>query len=289
MKEISRLTRLLGRSAMLPILLLALATAAVAPSEPLLHPSGFNLFSKQQDIQLGQQNAAQVKKQMPVLPDSSPVVQYVQQVGRKLVATMPQPSYPYNFHVVQEKDINAFALPGGPIFVNLGTIQAADNEAQLAGVMAHEMSHVYLRHSTNMATKQMPAELLAGLVGNSTLGKLAQLGVGAFFLKYSRTDESQADANGARIMYNAGYNPVAMANFFKKLEQQGGASAPQFLSDHPNPGNRVAAVSKEIASFPARPFQQNTPQFQQAKQQSMGIKAYTAQEIQARMKKQGGL
>jgi len=102
MKEISRLTRLLGRSAILPILLLALATAAIAPSEPLLRPSGFNLFSKQQDIQLGQQNAAQVKKQMPVLPDSSPVVQYVQQVGRKLVSTMPQPTYPYNFHVIQE-------------------------------------------------------------------------------------------------------------------------------------------------------------------------------------------
>src|SRR5207248_11049714 len=176
-----RVTRLLGRSAMLPILLLALATAAVAPSEPLLHPSGFNLFSKQQDIQLGQQNAAQVKKQMPVLPDSSPVVQYVQQVGRKLVATMPQPSYPYNFHVVQEKDINAFALPGGPTFVNLGTIQAADNEAQLAGVMSHEISHVVQRHGTRAASKQMGAQLplaiLGGLMGNSTLAKAAEMGI----------------------------------------------------------------------------------------------------------------
>ena len=273
----------------------ALAIDAVAQREPLPNPGGFNMFSKQQDVQVGQQNAAQVSKQMPVLPDSSPVTQYVQQLGRKLAATMPQPTYPYNFHVVQQKDINAFALPGGPIFVNLGTITAADNEAQLAGVMAHEMSHVYMRHSTKMATRQAlaqaPLALLGGMVGNGMIGQLAQLGisfgVNSYFLKYSRGDEAQADATGAEIMYNAGYNPVAMADFFRKLEQGGGARGPQFLSDHPNPGNRVQAVSHEISSFPQKQFQQDSAQFQRAKQEAVGVRAYTAQEIQQRAK-QGG-
>jgi hypothetical protein len=129
------------------------------------------------------------------------------------------------------------------------------------------------------------------MVGNGMIGQLAQLGisfgVNSYFLKYSRGDESQADATGAEIMYNAGYNPVAMADFFRKLEQGGGARGPQFLSDHPNPGNRVQAVSHEIASFPQKQFQQDSAQFQRAKQEAVGVKAYTAQEIQQRAK-QGG-
>ncbi|HLK34202.1 MAG TPA: M48 family metalloprotease [Terriglobales bacterium] len=266
--------------------------ASFASAQQMLpSPSGFNLFSQQQDIQLGEQNAAQVSKQMPVLPDSSPVTQYVRRLGQKLIAVMPQPTYPYNFHVVQEKDINAFALPGGPIYVNLGTITAADNEAGLAGVMAHEMSHVYMRHSTKMASRQMAAQLplalLGGMLGNSgsLLARAAELGiafgVNSYFLKYSRTDEAQADAVGAEIMYNAGYNPVAMADFFRKLEAEGGARGPQFLSDHPNPGNRVAAVSREIAAFPPRQFQQDSPQFQSARLDAGKIRAYTAQQIQS--------
>src|SRR5207253_9454050 len=121
-------------------------------------------------------------KQMPVLPDSSPVSRYVEQLGRRLERVIPQQyTWPYQFHVVQQKDINAFALPGGPIFVNLRTITAADNEAELAGVMAHEMSHVYMQHSTKMATRQAlaqaPLALLGGMVGNGIIGQLAQLGI----------------------------------------------------------------------------------------------------------------
>ena len=120
---------------------------------------GFDLFSQDEEIQLGKENAAQVMKQMPVLPDSEPVVQYVQRLGAKLTEHAPGYKWPYNFHVVNVKEINAFALPGGPVFVNLGTIQAADNEAQLAGVMAHEISHVVQRHGTRAASKQMGAQL----------------------------------------------------------------------------------------------------------------------------------
>jgi len=107
-------------------------------------------MSREQQRVLGLKAAAQVYQQMPVLPDSSLETQYIRQLGHKLVATIPpQNSWPFDFHVVAQKEINAFALPGGPMFVNMGTITAAHNEAELAGVMAHEMLHVYIQHSAN--------------------------------------------------------------------------------------------------------------------------------------------
>ncbi|MGZ4732940.1 MAG: M48 family metalloprotease, partial [Terriglobales bacterium] len=113
------------------------------PLEARVEPShGFNMFSAQEEVQAGQQSAAQVSRQLPVLPDSDPVSIYVQRLGEQLAAHAPGEKWPYSFHVVNQKEINAFALPGGPVFVNVGTIQAADNEAELAGVMAHEISHV---------------------------------------------------------------------------------------------------------------------------------------------------
>jgi predicted Zn-dependent protease len=267
-----------------------LATAAVQPELP--DPGTVGGVSKDQQVQIGLKAMGEVYQQMPVLPDSHPVAQYIQQLGRKLTAVIPpQHSWPYQFHVVQQKEINAFALPGGPIFINVGTIQAADNEAELVGVMAHEMSHVYMQHSIKAAKKESVPGALAGLLGGilgaygGTLGSLASLGIkigaGAVFMKYSREDEAQADAVGAIIMYKAGYNPQAMADFFKKLEKEGGAGGPQFLSDHPNPGNREAAIQKEIRSWPPKNWLQDSPQFVQAKNAAQGVKVYTAQEIAA--------
>src|SRR6266702_86158 len=129
-------------------ILLAVPAYTVSPSTPQLPNPGSAGMSKEDQEKLGLQVMAEVYKQMPVLPDSSPVTQYVQQLGKKLQAGIPSDkTWPYEFHVIPEKDINAFAIPGGPIFVNLGTIQAADNEAELAGVIAHEMTHVYMQHS----------------------------------------------------------------------------------------------------------------------------------------------
>ena len=143
--------------------------------------SGFDVFSAQEEVQAGKQAAAAAKNQLPLLPDSDPVVQYVQSLGQKLVAHAPGEKWAYEFHVINQKEINAFALPGGPIFVNLGTIQAADNEAQLAGVMAHEISHVVQRHGTRAATKQMatqvPLAILGGIVGKGALVQMAQMGI----------------------------------------------------------------------------------------------------------------
>ena len=273
------------------LILLLLATRAYAQSAGPEFPNPGNAhMSRENQRALGLQAAAQVYKQMPVLPDSSPETQYIRQLGQKLVATIPpQNSWPFEFHVVAQKEINAFALPGGPMFVNIGTITAAANEGQLAGVMAHEMSHVYMQHSAKQASKARTTGLLAGLaevvVGATTGGAVQQLGeaglqMGAqgLMLKYSRTDESQADAVGAVILQKAGYNPQAMADFFKTLESQGG-SPPQWLSDHPNPGNRELAIEKEIKSWPPEHYASDSPGFQKVRQHASGVKAYTAQEI----------
>src|SRR5215813_5043522 len=269
-----------------------LATMAYAQSSGPEFPNPGNAHMSRDDQRtLGLQAAAQVYQQMPVLPDNSPETQYVRQLGQKLVATIPsQYSWPFEFHVVAQKEINAFALPGGPMFVNIGTVTAATNEAQLAGVMAHEMSHVYMQHSAKQAGKTQTMSALAGLAGailgattDSTLGSLAQAGIrfGAegLILKYSRGDEAQADAVGAIIMYKAGYNPQAMADFFKTLESEGGEAPPQWLSDHPNPGNRQLAIQKEIQNWPPENYITSSPAFAKVREEAKGVKSYTVQEI----------
>jgi Peptidase family M48 len=274
--------------------LIAVPPAMLAQSSQpeLPDPGHVAGVTNEQQVQVGLQAMAEVYKQMPVLPDSHPLTRYVQQLGRKLENVIPQDrSWPYQFHVIQQKEINAFALPGGPIFINVGTVTAADNEAELAGVIAHEMSHVYMQHSVKQASKQSTAQGLLGVLGavlgGGTAGSLARLGIqvgaGTLFLKYSRSDEAQADAVGAIILYKAGYDPRAMAEFFHKLELEsgGGGGGPQFLSDHPNPGNRVAAVEKEIRNWPPKNFQTNSQNFVAAKQQASQVKAFTAEEIAA--------
>jgi Zn-dependent protease with chaperone function len=270
------------------IIILAVPAFAVTPSTPQLPDPGNAGMSREQQEKLGLQAMGEVYKQMPVLPDSSPLTQYVQRLGAKLVKQIPPKySWPYQFHVVEQKEINAFALPGGPMFINVGTIAAAENEAQLAGVMAHEMSHVYMQHSAKQATsgKRTLAEILGavgGIFGGSTLGDLAragiQFGAGTLLLKYSREDEAQADAVGAIIMYKAGYNPMELANFFEILNKQGG-NPPQFLSDHPNPGNRSAAIEEETKDWPAKQYVTDSRSFAIAKKEASKTKTYTAPEI----------
>jgi hypothetical protein len=243
-------------------------------------------MTREEQEKTGLEVMSEVYKRMPILPDSSPITQYVQQLGKKLEKQIPsQYSWPYQFHVVQQKEINAFALPGGPIFINVGTINAAANEAQLAGVMAHEMSHVYMQHSAKQAPKQSLAQILAaasGILGDSTLASLAragiQLGAGTVLMRYSRADEAQADSVGAIIMYKSGYNPAELANFFEALAKQGG-SPPQFLSDHPNPGNRSAAIAKQTRNWPPEKYLGDTKSFASTKKQASGVKSYSAQEI----------
>jgi len=264
-------------------------TLAVVHAPELPDP-GKAPLSKEEQEKLGAQAAAEVYKQMPVLPDNSPETQYIQKVGTRLFSVIPpQYNWPFRFHVVQQKDINAFALPGGEMFVNVGTITAAQNEAQLVGVMAHEMSHVYMMHSAKQMGKSSALQGLAGLAGailggsNSIWAGLAkagiQIGAGTVMMKYSRTDESQADAVGAIMMYKAGYDPHALADFFKTLAQESGGGGPQFLSDHPNPANRYQAIVNEAKSLRTN-GNFSTGQFAsiQAKLKQDG-RSYTAEEI----------
>src|SRR5947208_15344094 len=195
-------------------------------------------------------------------------------MGKELCSPAPGQKWPYTFHVVKQKEINAFALPGGPVYINVGTIQAADTEGQLAGVMADETSPVVQRHGTRVASKQMavqlPLALLGGIMGRGALSQAAQLGisfgVGSYFLKNSRQAETEADLLGTDIMYDTGFDPHAMAQFFTKIEQEGGSRAPQFLSDHPDPGNRVQYVSQEVSTLPPKSFRSDSGEFHNIKQ-----------------------
>src|SRR5712692_3710123 len=231
---------------------------------------GFNLFSRDQDVQLGKEASQEVEKQVALLRNAPELQSYISQLGQKLARVSQAPDYPYTFKIVAEKGINAFALPGGPVYVHAETIAAADNEAQLAGVMAHEISHVALRHSTHQASKayawQIPLAIAGGVTGGSMLGQLAQLGisftVNSVFLKYSRDAEREADLVGAQTMAKAGYDPIEMARFFEKLKGEGGGGrATQFLSDHPDPGNRVKYVQDEIRTMPPRQYAASSPDF----------------------------
>jgi Zn-dependent protease with chaperone function len=236
---------------LMPLGAFAQGTHIVAPK---------NKYSVQDDIKLGQQAAAQVREQLPLLNDPE-TQRYIESIGYRLVDAIPpeyqHPEFRYTFQVVNVRDLNAFALPGGPMFVNRGIIQAAENEGELAGVMAHELSHVVLRHGTAQATKAQKYEVL-GVLGAITgavvggglgeiIGQGSQLGVGVYFLKFSREYETQADILGSQIMARAGYNPQDLARMFQLLERQGGASGPQFLSDHPNPANRYQRINQEAA------------------------------------------
>lgn len=251
------------------ILLAAISALAIKPNET--PTPGWNLFSKNQDIQLGREAASQIERQKPLVRDERLQV-FVGNIGRRLAGTRYAGGYPYTFQVVNDQSVNAFALPGGPTFVNIGLLRAAENEDQVAAVMAHEIAHVALRHGTHQASKaniiQLPAMIAGGIMGNgSMLGSLAQLGIGlganSVLLKFSRDAESEADNLGARIMAEAGYNPIEMARFFEKLESQGGSRGPQFLSDHPNPGNRFRAIQEEVQYLPRRDYNSSSGNFAQ--------------------------
>lgn len=263
----------------LAVLLSSLAWAERTPLKP-----GWNLFSVEQDIEAGQQVSKDAEHQLPML-DNSRVDNYLNSLGRRLASKAPGEKYPYRFKAVNDRAINAFALPGGPIYVNRGVIEAADNEAQLAGVMAHEIAHVALRHGTNQASKayaaQVPLSILGGIVGGNSVGAmLAQLGAGfavnSILLKYSRTAESQADIMATQILYDSGYDPRAMAQFFEKIQAQdrGGRSV-EFFSNHPNPENRIQRVNEEVSKLGGtqRSYSADTREFEDAKRNVQSLAA----------------
>ena len=244
---------------------------------------GWNKFSPQEDINLGKRAATDAEKQL-ALCNAPKVDAYLTQIGMRLAQKLPTSGvqYPFEFHCVNDKAINAFALPGGFVFVNRGAIEAADNEAQLAGVMAHELSHVALRHGTNQATKAMLAEtglgIFGAVFGDTTGGALlTQLGsftAGGVLLRYTRTAESQADVMGTQVLYDTGYDPRAMAQFFEKLEAETkGKNPPEFFSDHPNPEHRVGRVDEEVEKLGGAPpaARRDSAEFEAVKREVLAL------------------
>ncbi len=258
-----------------------------------------NKYKVQDDVKIGQQAANEVQQQMPILNDAQ-ATRYVQTVGDRLVRGIPREfqrsEFNYQFRIVNARDINAFALPGGPMFLNRGMIEAATNEGEMAGVMAHEIAHVALRHGTANATKQSnPLNQILGIgaiLGGAILAgeagaQIGALGVQAWMTRYSREYETQADVLGSQIMANAGYDPRDLANMFRTIEQQsGGNRAPEFLSSHPNPANRFENINREaqllrVSSNPIR----NTADFERIQSRLRGMpRAQTMQEIEQNAK-----
>jgi Zn-dependent protease with chaperone function len=244
---------------------------------------GWNKFSPQEDITLGKRAAADAEKQLP-LCNAPKVDAYLTELGTRLAQKLPTGGvqYPFEFHCVNDKAVNAFALPGGYVFVNRGAIEASDNEAQLAGVMAHELSHVALRHGTNQATKAMLAETGLGIfgavfgdtTGGALLTTLGNFTAGGVLLRYSRTAESQADVMGTQVLYDTGYDPRAMAQFFEKLEAETkGKNPPEFFSDHPNPEHRVERVDEEVEKLGGVPpnYKRDSAEFEAIKREVLAL------------------
>ena len=271
---------------MMPLLAVTAQTRVVAPK---------NKYKIQDDVKAGREAAAQVDRQFPILNDYE-TTRYVENVGRKLAAAIPsefqQPAFQYSFKVVNARDINAFALPGGPMYINRGMIDAARSEGEMAGVMAHEISHVALRHGTAQATRQSnPINQILGIgaiLGGAVLGGQTGAAIGQTIYSgllvnpYSREYERQADTLGAQIMARAGYDPRDLANMFRTIEREsGGSKGPEWLSTHPSPENRYENINREAQLLRVNNPVQNTAQFErvQAKLRQMP-RAQTMQEIE---------
>jgi Zn-dependent protease with chaperone function len=227
-----------------------------------------NRYTPEQDVQLGREAAAEVRKQYPIIRDER-ISKYLTELGDRLVAAAPaelkQPVYEFSFTPVNLKEINAFALPGGPMFVHRGMFDAAAVEGEVVGVMAHELAHVLLRHGTANASKaqnpwlqlgQLAGQIGGAMVGGQAGGAIAQgsqFGLGTLLLRYSRDFEKQADLLGAQIMARAGYDPRSLAHMFETIGKEsassGGSGTPQWMSSHPNPGNRSGYITKEAESL----------------------------------------
>jgi Zn-dependent protease with chaperone function len=287
-------------------LIALLFTAALALGQGTKITPPKNSYKVADDVKVGREAAAQVAKEMPLLAENGDVDSYVERVGAALAAAIPaefaHSEFRYDFSVVNAADINAFALPGGPMFVNRGMIEAATSEGEMAGVLAHEISHVALRHGTAQASKAGSAGVQLGSIGGAILGAIiggnagdvisqgTQMGLGIHLMKFSREYETQADILGAQILARAGYDPNDLAKMFQTIEQQGSRSGPEWLSSHPNPGNRYARIAEEAKKLTinSRRRAGQQAEFAQAQASLRRMAAAPSAEAIARAKKGEG-
>ncbi|HEY9429264.1 MAG TPA: M48 family metalloprotease [Gemmatimonadaceae bacterium] len=234
---------------LVPLLLAGCAT------NPVTGKSEISLVSEQQEIQMGQQGAEQAKAAYGLVDDPA-LQQYVSSIGLEIAKKTERPDLPWAFYVIDDASVNAFALPGGPVFVTRGILGAMNNEGELASVLGHEIGHITARHSAQQMSQQQLAALGLGL-GSILSPKVAELsgvigqGLQLLFLKYSRDDESQADALGFRYMIQDNYDPRQMAAMFKTLDRETPAEGrlPAWLSTHPDPGNRYQIAMQRVDSL----------------------------------------
>jgi Zn-dependent protease with chaperone function len=270
-----RMSRTMPRPSSLGAVAALVVSCALVSAQTAVTPPD-NKYTPAQDVELGQQAAREMRQQLPILNDEE-ARSYVEGLGRRLVAAVPRelqhPEFQYTFEVVNVREINASALPGGPMFVNRGMVETAATEGEIAGVMAHEISHVVLRHGTAQASKATKYEVgsvlgqIAGAIIGGGWGQVvsgvSQFGFGAAFLRFSREYEKQADIEGSHIMAAAGYDPRDMANVFRRIEKESGPGGPQWLSDHPNPGNRVEYIEDEARRLQVRNATRDTRAFEE--------------------------
>jgi predicted Zn-dependent protease len=214
---------------------------------------GVNFYSIEKEIALGKQMAQEVERQAKLVDDPT-VTEYVNRLGQNLVRNSDA-KVPFTIKVIESEDVNAFALPGGFMFVNSGLVLKAENEAELAGVMAHEIAHVAARHGTKQATRgeiinyaSIPLIFMGGWAGYA-VRQAANLAVPLGFLKFSRGMESEADQLGIEYMYKAGYDPTAFVDFFEKiqtLEKKKPGTISKVFSTHPMTNDRIQHAQKEI-------------------------------------------
>jgi predicted Zn-dependent protease len=244
--------------------------------------AGFNLFSPEQDIQLGEASAEEIMRQVVVVRDER-TNRYVQRLGERVAAAAPGYKFPYKFVVVASPEVNAFALPGGYVFVNEGAIEAARTEGELAGVLAHEIAHVSLRHGTTQASRAYLARTALSVintaagVSHNDLWRVAAAACGdkvnRFFLRSNRAAELQADAEGARLLAEAGFDPRDMANFFERLDERGGEREGDSATDHPEPASRVEAIGQVVAALDRTPARtRDSQEFRRMKSRLSGTR-----------------
>ncbi len=226
----------------------------------LLLPAGvgaITLVSVQEEVEIGKQANAQVRSTVPTLRDIQ-TNNYVRTLGQQLTQAAPGPKYPYSFAVADYREINAFALPGGPVWIHRGVLHAARTEAQVVGVLSHEIAHVAQRHAADQLTKAMMAHwglsVLGAVLGNTGGAGAAQVAAGflanGVFMKFSRDDEREADRVGLQIMRRAGWDPRGMIELFEMLrdeQRNDPGKVAAFFSSHPAPQDRIARLQADVA------------------------------------------
>lgn len=266
-------------------------------------------LTRDDEVQIGKQFAGQVEREMEVIHNPE-IEAWLNQIGQSLAKTPQANAYPYYFKLVNDDSVNAFALPGGPMYVHTGLLKAASSEGEVAGVLAHEMSHVALRHGAAQISKQQTYGALFGLIAvaagtltadqNGQCGLVCQitqagagLGQNSLLMKFSRGYEHDADLNGARMMASAGYDPIQLPQFFEKLEKSHGTAAEPrglalWMSSHPGTGSRIQYVSQDLKFYPTRSYSASTGNFAHVKKLIAAVPPPKPQPGALILAKQGG-